>query len=643
LGPTRPGGYSTPIGRVLIDPTDHTHLLAFGGSHRRLPAPGATAWGAVWESRDDGLTWRRRSTVADGGNVVAADFLAGNPTRLVAAVADRGVFVSRDGGRTWAPANTGLPRPQVAGLAAHPEKEIVWAALDARGTDPGGIWKSVDGGRSWRAANRGLSRVRGTDYGRTSRYPVVAVAPASPNVVYTADRGWTSQAIFRSDDGGVTWRTVATRSSIAEVPWRSSPSADALGINPRDARVVYAGQQEYVVRTTDGGATWSDGSNIRAGRGWHGRGFSGLVATGIAFNAARPGEILVTAMDGGNLLQTTEGLVWEAPLHGFDPYNGATDVAVGGGGAAYALLGQRGGFNGVAVRAESDGTWRVRYGPDAGLPARSPRGAAGEIEASRTDAKVAYATIAGVLYVTGDSGSTWRAGSEAGLQLHAIAIDPADDRHLYAAGPNAVYETRDGGASFTVLSGSPTGVTRLVVAPGAGSRLFAIAWRETGLWERAGTEWRRLSADTYIADVAVSPSDPDHLVAVTNDHPYHDESFASGVWYSTDGGNTWTPQNDGLPMLRVATVAFDPNVRDRIVIGTFGRGFFERTTRAPVDLRALPAPRRPSTPIVDTDDGLRRVAWSGLAAVILAGVMLGGLTRTRRRRVEHLRATRTEQ
>jgi photosystem II stability/assembly factor-like uncharacterized protein len=65
-------------------------------------------------------------------------------------------------------------------------------------------------------------------------------------------------------------------------------------------------------------------------------------------------------------------------------------------------------------------------------------------------------------------------------------------------------------------------------------------------------------------------------MAVVNDHPYHDES-RGGVYWTTDGGATWNDCSDGLAMRRASVVAFDPYVSDRIVIGTQGNGFWERT------------------------------------------------------------------
>ena len=75
-----------------------------------------------------------------------------------------------------------------------------------------------------------------------------------------------------------------------------------------------------------------------------------------------------------------------------------------------------------------------------------------------------------------------------------------------------------------------------------------------------------------------------HIVYVTNDNPYHTTSLATGAWVSCDGGHTFSQYNPGLPMLRILSVAFDPWIPGRVVIGTDGRGYFQ--TQLPTAARA---------------------------------------------------------
>jgi hypothetical protein len=98
-----------------------------------------------------------------------------------------------------------------------------------------------------------------------------------------------------------------------------------------------------------------------------------------------------------------------------------------------------------------------------------------------------------------------------------------------------------------------------------------------GVYQWQGSEWKRIFDQTYAFDVAVHPTNPQRIAVSTSDDPYHDISRATGVWLSEDGGVTWHQSNDGLSCTRGKTIAFDPHRPERLVFGSFGRGFFHAT------------------------------------------------------------------
>jgi hypothetical protein len=59
-----------------------------------------------------------------------------------------------------------------------------------------------------------------------------------------------------------------------------------------------------------------------------------------------------------------------------------------------------------------------------------------------------------------------------------------------------------------------------------------------------------LSNNEWVNDIAIDPNDGSRIVYLTNDDPYHDTSFATGVWISCNAGQTFTQYNTGLPMVR---------------------------------------------------------------------------------------------
>jgi len=296
--PTSDGMYSAPIEKVLFDPADASHLLAFGGSSRRYGSPGAPLWGVVWESRDGGEHWTRLTTItaegssdkpdAKGRNIVGATFAAGSSTQLYAAVDGAGLFVSTDGGKTWAPRNGGLPHTSIERVVAHPKgRDTLWVCLTAfkpKDEDahlPGGIFKSTDAGKIWTSTSNGLPAKRHKDFNFTSNFKGFAVATGSPDFMYVADGAWDAGVIYRSTDGGRQWQPVATKGNVGQkedspgrtalagackvdVAYFAGCAMTVIAIDPKDPSAVYAGGSEYLLRSLDGGTSWTDAKIGRA-------------------------------------------------------------------------------------------------------------------------------------------------------------------------------------------------------------------------------------------------------------------------------------------------------------------------------------------------------------------------------------------
>lgn len=247
----------------------------------------------------------------------------------------------------------------------------------------------------------------------------------------------------------------------------------------------------------------------------------------------------------------------------------------------FVLLGQNGTFGGVAIIEGPARQFRIAAGAAVGLPEEDTYvDNLGSIVAYRdlNGGEVVAVTLDGVLYTSLDGGASWSEGPS-GLELSDLVADPTTAGRLYAAGGAGVLVSNDAGETFQVIAGSPKSVQRLRFEP-ATKALYATVWRAdgAGIWRFADGAWAHVLGEDKAFDVAIDPDDPAHLVAVTNDHPFHDVVRSPGVLVSHDGGATWAPANDGLPLLRVSAVAFDPADPGRLVIGSFGRGFFTART-----------------------------------------------------------------
>lgn len=589
MGPVSSGSYTAPIDRVIVDPDRDGHLWAFGGSHREWDAPGKPEWGAIWETIDSGATWSKLATVAEGTNLL--DSLRLPDGTLWVAALRRGLFRSTDGGQTWAAANEGLPHRNVRALAADPNNpRQLWVALASEPANSklvaGGIYRSTNGGTAWRSASNGLGQKVGNDANSTSRYYTVVVSAADPNVLYTADVGWGSEGIYRSDDGATSWAKVLAGSAAVKAAYGTPPTAEALAADPTDSRQVYAANAEYIVHSTDGGKTWTDTSSVRtAEAAWRGTGFSGLVANRVRFDPKRPGIVVLCAFDGANpFLSVDRGNSWSRPLAANNLWGGCTDAAPAPSGRWFVLAGQGNEFGGVASFDPATGQSVVTSGAAAGLPAKGniggPLGSL-TVATNPDGSDAVLVSLAGRLYRSVDSGVTFRPVNGI-TEVEDLTHSPTQPQVVFAATGAGLARSNDGGATFAAAIAGPGRAARLAVDP-AGV-VYAAVWREQGggLFRLEPTTgvWQLLLNDPTTYEVAIDPRDPARLLLATNDHPFHDIVTSKGILVSLDGGATWSPFNEGLPLYRVSAVAFDPHVDGVVIAGTFGRGHFvARLTR----------------------------------------------------------------
>ncbi|MCX7967111.1 MAG: YCF48-related protein [Armatimonadetes bacterium] len=583
LPPVSDWHYSAPVEKVLFDPNNPLRLIAVGGSQRRYPSPGEPMWGAVWESTDGGQTWRLLSVIKDekgkGRNIVAAAFAAGSSTRIYAAVDGFGVFVSDDGGKTWTPRNQGLPHTNVNDLAVHPtDPNTIWVALGnwrPEGSEqfvPGGVYKSTDGGQSWRPVTKGMDLVATNDPNLTSRFDAIAVAPSNPKILVTCDTAWNRCITYKSVDGGESWFKIFGYDTPVDRAYPAGPGMTVIAFDPKNENVIFMAGSEYAVRSLDGGKTWTDVTSRRINGGWRGRGYSGLCATNVKFNPFKPKHIVILALDQGFWQSKDGGLSWTTGK-GMPNWEGRFDVTFAGEGGQvmFVTRGQFGHFGGILKSTDGGENWTLLAGKKHGLPELGERQQPISIHAASP--QTVWATIGGRLYRTDNGGESWRIVHE-GPGLNWIAPTKPLARSFYVAGDSGVYFTPDG-ERFQLLDGGPKPATFVTVDPSNPERIYVTSWRQAGgLWRWEKGEWAKLHDDRFIYKVAVHPRNPKRLVVATNDHPYHDRCFSTGVWVSEDGGKTWKQANDGLPCLRIECIAFNPHDPTQLVCGTLGLGFF---------------------------------------------------------------------
>lgn len=418
------------------------------------------------------------------------------------------------------------------------------------GTDRG-VFKSDDGGASWRPAGEGMP---------AERVQAIAIDPAATATLYagtlTPD-GVASVGIFKSTDAGASWNPV-NNGLIDPLTLIAPLDVEALAVDPSHPGTILAGSRfSEIFKSTDGGATWRPktlgGFNVA------------LEVSGFLFDPSSPSGVLAASSQG--LLRSTDGgenwdFYGDAPVSFYalagDPSNAATLYA--------------GNVHGSGVLKSTDGGahWNLANG---GLPKIQATGGPFApivlaLAVDPSDPSTVYAATYGYgLFRSEDGASTWTfAGSGMrNASLEALALKPGQSSTVYAGTHGGgVYRSLDAAGSWSSANvGLRLSLVSAVVAdPAAPGMLYAAAF--DGVYRSAddGTSWQPSSAGlpvSPVAALALASGTPATLFAGT---------LGGGLLQSSDSGATWTAGAQGLANSFLSSIAVDPSSPSTLYAGT---------------------------------------------------------------------------
>jgi photosystem II stability/assembly factor-like uncharacterized protein len=545
--------------RLVVDPADHDTLLL------------GTRKNGLWRSTDYGVTWTQVSSfpvkdgASSGGGISFVTYGPAGSRTVYVGVNDRStsLYRSTDGGGTWQ-ALSGQPTgqlPQHGVVSGDGSLYLTYTnALGPNDVTAGSVWKYTPSRGTW----KNVSPSQG-GYG----FSGLAVDPRKPSTVMvtTLDRWWPEDELYRSTDGGTTWKALAAKSvrNASAAPYVGTGIGHwmtALSIDPFNSGHVLYGTGNGIWRSKDATATDSGGTSH-----WT-AGARGLEETALADAIAPPGgATVITAMgdQGGfrhdSLTKVPAGRLKNPLMSNSSDIDFAQSkpsmmVRVGRGGA-------------------QDGAWSTDGGRSWQGFTAEPVGSAdsGRIALAADGSTIVWTESGQAPYRSTDQGASW--SRVAGLGTDAVVVaDRSAARTFYSLSGGTLYASTDGGATFTArAAGLPDG--RLVAVPGIGGDLW-IAGGDKGLSHSTdgGRTFTTLSSVQSASALGFGKAKPGtgyqalYLIGTVKN--------VTGVFRSTDKGATWLRVNDDAHQwgnfVGLGIVTGDPDTFGRVYVGTNGRG-----------------------------------------------------------------------
>lgn len=485
-----------------------------------------------------------------------------------------GIFRSTDGGATWKRISAGLPGGELGriGLAASPvDPQLIYACVEAKES---GLYRSTDGGVTWERRYTGSA----VDI-RPFYFSRIVCDPVNKEVLYKH-----GIQLYRSDDGGQTFATIAQR---------AHSDHHAVWINPANTRHLLIGTDGGLYASDDRGATVRFFGNLPISQFYH-----------VRADNQDPFMVYGGLQDNGS---------WRGPSRKSGGIRNRDWTVVGGGDGFYVVPDQtephivfwesQGGnvvrTNLKTMESKSvaptpdDGTLKLRYNWNTPIVAGS---APGTIYVGSQ-----------YLHRTTDRGETWTR-----ISPDLTTNDPAKLKQDATGGLTLDNSSAENHCTIYTIAQDPkvsdiiwvgTDDGNLQVTPNAGATWKRIVVPDTiapaGAWvshvepsrHQPGTCFVTFDAHTkgdhrtYVAEVSDFGSQWRNLVSsdmrgyahVVKQDPVSSNILMAGtehgLYLSLDAGASWITMKNGFPTVAVRDIDIQPST-NAAVIATHGRGLY---------------------------------------------------------------------
>jgi photosystem II stability/assembly factor-like uncharacterized protein len=540
-----------------------------------------SACSGIYETRNAGANWRKVNGIPSQSRRTRA--ILQNPARpdTVYAGTTEGFWMSTDGGANWK-VTTSRQIFEVNSIAVHPSNpDTVYI-----GTNNYGVMISRDGGRNFVPSNGGYS-------GRRA-YAVVPDREKPGRVYATTINTATGGGYFYvSNDSGETWQL-----SARNMP----PRLIAYSIlqDAQNGDVIYLGTNYGLYRSNDRGASWAPvtapkpktSARARSRRGAAARPAS-AAASGqetapapapVLAAKPTPNETVKRAQEALNVagfaVGNPDGIAGTRTVAQLRKFQAAKGVAVTGkfDAATFVALGLAGGMQEAGALADAlqdaprfltDTINQLIYTGD------ERDGQPGMFAATNTG-----------LYRSYDLSKGWeRVPFGAGFDSRTLCVtaSPQEPETIFVGTTNSgVLISRDNGKTWQQARGIPVDAPINVIErdPKRPENIYVGTTQTLYVSHDGGQRWLRRGGNLPLGSftsILINPENPDE-VFVGNAYERGGRVFnaaeGGGVFRSADRGMSWQRLDPQLPSRRVWALAFDPQDKARIFVGTHSAGVY---------------------------------------------------------------------
>jgi photosystem II stability/assembly factor-like uncharacterized protein len=558
---------TSSVGAIAVAPSNMNVIYVGMGEHT-IRGTTLSHGDGVYKSSDGGKTWihlgleatRVISRIRVDPTNPDVVFVAAQGTPYVAS-AERGIFRSTDGGKTWhkvlfinevtGPSDLvmDMRNPKILYTAMWDHQRKPW---NLRSGGPGSaVYKSIDGGDKWLKIDAGLPEVMGR---------IGLTISAEPNRLFALVECDPKGGLYRSDDAGKSWTLVNGSWDLMSRPWYYM----RLEADPQNPEIIWV-LNSQIYRSLDAGKTFS-----RVGVGHPDE-------HDIWINPKSP-DTLIVGNDGGATVSYDGGRTWSTQLNQptgqfyrvnvdnrfpYSVYGGqqdATTVCIASGtehGSItekdwYSVGGGESGFidfdKGSPAQVYA-GSWggqitafdqNVRYARDImaypkigfGLALRERKyrfNYNAPIVVSQHDSKVIY-HAAQKLLRSDDRGLNWR-------EISPDLTRPTAEKQGIGGGPfwpeGEIYDT------ITYVAESPHDAK--VIWTGSDDGVIALTRDGGGSWQRFSLPGLE---DALINTIEISPHDPATAYVAASRYKFNDNR--PQIFKTTSFGQSWERIVDGI-------------------------------------------------------------------------------------------------